>query len=152
MHIALEALRQTELSLEDLGILASNADQRAMALASTLAAIAALIATLASNTPSPLLSFITCALLVIASFLSASSCMPRAFHIRGHRWEDWYGHIKEGDSFYDAISAQAGENDNRIKTNYSRLEAAGKTTSRAFVMGFVTLCFFVGSQLGAVIQ
>ncbi|WP_170414747.1 hypothetical protein [Ruegeria atlantica] len=152
LNIALEALRQTELHLEDFNNLASNADQRAMALAGTLAAIAAILATLSPSAPSPFLSYVSCGGFVVASFMAASSCMPRNFHVRGHRWEDWEGHLTDNDNFIDAVASQAKENDGRIKDNFDDLKSAGDATRRSFIFAFWVFCFFLFSQVGAYIS
>ena len=149
LNIASEALRQTELHLEDFNSLASNADQRAMALAGTLAAIATILATLAPSTPSPFLSYLSCVGFVLASFMAASSCMPRDFHVRGHRWADWEGHLTDDDNFVDVIASQAKENDDRIKDNFDVLKSAGDAIKRAFIFAFWVFCFFLFSQIGA---
>ena len=152
LNIALEALRQTELQLEDTNSLATSADQRAMALAGTLAGVATLVGTLAIQTPSPAFALISSGGFVVCSFLAASSCMPRSFYIRGHRWRDWKGHIDEGDSYFAAISSQAEENDERIDKNFSSLKRAANSTSRAFSFSFWVFCFFVYSQIGVLVS
>ncbi|WP_170606140.1 hypothetical protein [Ruegeria arenilitoris] len=150
LNIAIEALRQTELQLEDINNLASNADQRAMALAGTLAAMATILATLASRTPSPFLSYVSCGGFIVASFVAASTCMPRRFHIRGHRWEGWKGHVDDNDDFLEVVISQAEENDIRISENFTKLNKAAKVTWHSFTFAFWVFCFFLFSQIGTV--
>jgi len=150
LSIAKEAPRQSELMIEDTNHLATSADQRAMALAGTLAAVSSLLATLGGKTPAPLFAYLSCGGFVVASFMSAASCMPRNFHIRGHWWREWKGHIEDNDRLIEAITSQAAENDKRIDDNYSALEKAGTSTRRAFVFAFWVFAFFGGSQASAI--
>jgi hypothetical protein len=151
MDIAKEALRQTELRLEDISGLASSADQRAMALSATLAAITVLLATFAKELPSPLFVYLSSLGLLIAIFLSIRSCLPRDFHVRGHFWSDWYGHIEDNDTLYSAIASQAQENDNRLRENDETLRQSARTLRKAFVIAVYSLCFLIGAQVGSLI-
>ncbi|MGR3635118.1 MAG: hypothetical protein ACU0BK_04245 [Shimia sp.] len=150
LDIAQEALRQSELMIEDTNHLATSADQRAMALAATLATVASLLVALGGATPAPFFAYLSSAGFIVASFMAASSCMPRDFHIRGHWFRDWKGHIDDNDRLIDALSSQAKENDDRIDKNYAALKVAGKSTRRAFPFSFCVFAFFAGSQLGGV--
>ncbi|WP_165929249.1 hypothetical protein [Shimia isoporae] len=136
--------------IEDTNHLATSADQRAMALAGTLAAVSSLLVTLGGTAPAPTFAYISAGGFVAASFMAAASCLPRDFHIRGHWWRDWEGHIDDGDELFLALSSQAQENDLRIDENYRALKKAGASMKRAFVFAFLVFAFFGGAQAGAI--
>lgn len=149
--ISKEALRQTEIHLEDFNSLATSADQRAMAFGTILTAMATLIAAFAKSLPAPLLSYVSAAALICCALVAISSSLPRSFHVRGHYWSEWKGHIEDKDKYIDVIQSQAEENDARIRCNYKLLEKSAKRYRWAYTLALWTSCFFVGSQLGGVL-
>ncbi|WP_282077805.1 hypothetical protein [Epibacterium ulvae] len=150
IQIALEALRQTELQLEDFISLANNADQRAMALTTSNIAIATVLAAIAQQLPSTFFAYICCGLYIVLASLSASTSLPRRFHVRGHYWRDWEGHITEGDSYYDAISAQAAENDIRLDENFASMERVGERHRKILKAIPYPLFLCLGTQIGSI--
>ncbi|CUH77275.1 hypothetical protein TRM7557_01292 [Tritonibacter multivorans] len=152
LKIACEALRQTELQLEDFISLANNSDQRAMAMAAANIGLATVVVTLSGICPSPPVAFLSCVGFVFCFVLSVKSGSPRRFYVRGHNWKDWVGHIDENDTFYDAISSQAEENDYRIEQNLKDMANLARTQKQALTFSAYCLVFFVFGQLGAVVM
>jgi len=147
MSIAKEALRQTELRLEDLEKFAAASDRRATAttaIFSTASGVALLNLEQLGVfwlDKAPGVMFAVCA------FLSAQSAVPRSYHSRGHFFADWEGHITENDSYYEAVVSQAKENDQRIIFNEGIRKEAAKKTKWAMSLGFWTFCFYAGASL-----
>lgn len=147
LSIVLEGLRQTELNLEDLNGLANNSDTRAMALAGATAAIATALVALPALANLPAISVITSGVLLVSALVAVQSAMPRSFHIRGHRWADWKGHIADGDSFIEALKSQAAENDARILFNFKALNTSARLQKRSNTITFLGLSFYLGGRL-----
>lgn len=147
-----EALRQTELRLDDMSSLADNADRRAMAFAASFAGLAFALLSFLSQLPNMFVGLLTVVALVICALRSVSSCLPRDFHIRGTMCRKWEEHLEDNDINLDSISAQARENDQRLKFNEIRLDEAGQKVTQSFRWAVYSLWFFAGGQFGEILD
>ncbi len=145
--VILEALRHTELHLEDLQGNAASSEQRAFQFAATCILLATLIGAFASTVSFKLALIVSSSGLVVAAFWAFWSVLPRRFHIRGHRWEDWKGHVDDNDEFIDVIVSQAEENDARIKENFQKLEDSAFHFRISLWIAFLAVAVFVLGQL-----
>lgn len=143
LHIVMEALRQTELMLEDLQATAAAGEQRAFQFATGCLLIATLAATLADQATSSLAVYSGAAGLVGASFWSLWSVRPSHFYIRGHSWNDWKGHIDTNDLLIDVLISQAEENDLRIASNLRALTERARQFNRAMLVAAGSM-FLIG--------
>lgn len=147
IDVVKEALRHTELRLQDLEALASNADRRAAAFTATSAAIAAILVT---NGPKALdmpTVYIAAVLCLIAGAISFWSMMPKQYHVRGHYFRDRKGHIDEGDTLEVALLSQAEENDERIDFNETVLLSSANSIRSAFILLITTLTAVLAVQI-----
>ncbi|MBL4750635.1 MAG: hypothetical protein JKX71_08685 [Amylibacter sp.] len=126
LKILEEAIRHTEIRLEDFLKLGLAADQRAMTFASLSMAIAAILASSAGGTTSPFIIYAGSISIVLGSALSMWSAKPKTFEVRGHRYEDWEDHITNSDTYEDVLKSQAKENDDRLKDNLQSLKESGQ--------------------------
>lgn len=147
-RITCEALRQTEMQLEDLNQLATSADQRAMAFSATSGLLATLLINSAGEHLSVPWVYISCFGLVLSAMISIWSCMPRSFYIRGHTWKDWRGHIDDRDTYVLAVASQAAENDDRIQENFAALKRSGSMMKVSYFLAFYSILFLIGAELG----
>lgn len=138
-----EALRQTELHLEDLLQTASAAEQRVYQLAATCVMIATVATALANEAPNAIPIYVSAAGLVVSALWAIWGTGPRLFHIRGHRWKDWKGHVEDKDTVLQVLISQAEENDKRIEENLSNLKGLGRHTKGAMVLTLVCLLLMV---------
>ena len=79
-----EALRHTEMRLEDLEKNASSAERRLGWFTTSTAALAGFTFLYASQMPEPLLAVISGFGLITAAMLAVWIALPRRFHVRGH--------------------------------------------------------------------
>ncbi|MEP4196952.1 MAG: hypothetical protein ABJL99_15100 [Aliishimia sp.] len=147
LDIAKEALRQTEIRLEDMNGIASSADRRAMALASFYAALATFLATFAANFAIIWVVYACSVGFAVSAALAIKSCMPRNFHVRGHYWHEWVGHISDCESYFDAIKSQAKENDDRIDKNDATLKSSGENVILSYKCAGLSFLVLIISQI-----
>jgi hypothetical protein len=148
--VAIEALRHTELRLEDLEKYAAGADRRALAFSAALAALASATLAYSQSAYNPTACVLSAMALIACATAAVWTALPRSFHTRGHYWRDWKGHIDDNDSFFDVIASQASENDDRILENEAVLENSANNFRRTFYIAFWILMFNLGAQLGSV--
>lgn len=151
LQIAKEALRQTELRLEDTQKNAGVAETRASHLATVNLVLATLLVTLSKELSFELPAFISAIVLVISAFIAVGSVMPRKFHSRGHFWREWSPHIDDRDTLFQAISSQAAENDTRIADNERSLETSASLFRVALRCTLGAVTFFVASQVTIIV-
>jgi hypothetical protein len=148
--IIVEALKQTELHLEDLQGVAAAAEARAFQFASMAVLVATLATALASQMPhSPSIYFGSIGL-VISAFWAIFAVRPRVFHIRGHRWADWKPHVDENDKYDEVVISQAEENDERIRVNFEILKESAAHFSLSFAISFFSLLVAIIGQCVAI--
>ncbi len=135
--IVVEALRHTEMHLKGLEDLANSSDRRALAFFAGGIAFAGFLLSLIDNLEYDSFTFLAAVVSLAASGVSISLILPKRFHILGHRWIDWKGHLDENDDFLSVIQSQARENDQRIYFNFDVLERAAKRTR--LVAGLIML-------------
>lgn len=145
-----EALRHTEMWLEDLEKHAASAELRTISFSATTTAIATLLVVLAANHANPGVILIGATGCVIATVIALIGALPRLFHIRGHKWEDWKDHVTDGDTLDDVLISQAEENDDRISQNTRQLESAARSLRGAFALFFFSICFIIGGSTSSV--
>jgi hypothetical protein len=145
--IVSEALRQTELHIEDLQALATVAETRAFHFSSSCVLIATLGVALAQVALSPFAVYVSAVGLIAAAFWALRSALPRKFHIRGHRWVHWKGHVDDDDLLQDVLISQAEENDTRIKYNFEKLEDSALHFRISLWIAFGSVAVFILGQL-----
>jgi hypothetical protein len=150
--IVCEALRQTELHIEDLQALATVAETRAFQFSSSCVLIATLGIALAQAALSPFAVYVSAAGLISSAFWALWSTLPRKFHIRGHRWIYWVEHVSDDDDFEVVLISQAEENDERIKYNFSRLEESAFHFRISLRIAFASIVLFILGQLIVIYQ
>ncbi|MFO1203891.1 MAG: hypothetical protein U1E58_14770 [Tabrizicola sp.] len=146
-QIICEGLRQTELQLEDLQSIATSSEARAFQFAGYCVLIATFASPFAEKLPNPLAFYLCAAGLMFSAVWAIYSVIPRRFHIRGHRWEDWKDHIPDNDSLVAVLISQADENDARIKFNYEVLEQSAMHFRVSFCFALVSVSIFSIGQL-----
>jgi hypothetical protein len=149
LEIVKEALRHSEEKLNATASVASSAETRVMQFSAFNAAIATVIGVNFRNFPVPEIALISCAVLLVVTFLAVSIVLPRLFHSCGHYWEDWKGHVDDGDALIDVLISQAEENDERIRFNEDVLERSAKKFRMCYWLQIYAVCFFFGGQIGA---
>ncbi|MCC5955071.1 MAG: hypothetical protein JJU07_03135 [Natronohydrobacter sp.] len=157
LAIIREALRHTELHIFGLAEIADNADKRAATLSLAAIAYATLLIAFSefSNAAKPVIVLAALLSLVSAVF-SLFATVPKKFHIAGHRWRDWQGHIDDGDDIETVLISQAKENDDRIDFNFAVVDEAAKKFKRALwvfslsiaIVGCAELWFFISGLIG----
>ena len=144
-----EALSHTEMRIANLNSVASGAESRSLHFATLTTAFGTILAINAKNLPGPFFAYLTALLFLLLSCLAVSLTLPRRFHVAGHFWEDWKGHVVEGDQLVDVLISQAEENDDRIRFNDLELNRSARKFTFCFICLIVIVSFLVGSQLGA---
>lgn len=137
------------MRLEDLQMLASAAETRAFQFSGALILLATLGTSLADNFSNLITLRVSLLCVIFSAALSFISAFPRKFHIRGHYWRDWKGHVDDSDEFVATLVSQAEENDLRIDFNELALERAATNFTLGFLialLGFGVLIF--GEVLG----
>jgi hypothetical protein len=150
--IVCEALRQTELHIEDLLALATVAETRAFNFSSSCVLIATLGVALAQIALSPFAVYVAGVGLISAAFWSLWSTSPSKFQIRGHRWTYWEGHVTDNDPFEEVLISQARENDDRIELIFRKLEERATHFRISLWIAFGSIAFFVLGQLFVITQ
>ena len=145
-----EALRQTELHIEDLQATATVAEARAFQFSASCVLLATLASALAQSALSPFSVYVSSCGLIAAAFWAICSALPRKFHIRGHRWELWQEHVVDDDCFDEVLISQANENDIRIRENFQKLEESAFHFLISLKIAFCSMVFFVLGQVVAV--
>lgn len=107
------------------------------------------MAGLARNMPNPNAAYIGSVILIGAAFWAIYSVLPRAFHIRGHRWSEWKPHLADGDSVETVLASQAAENDDRIRYNFGKLSEAALHFKISFGLAFVSIVIAATGQFAA---
>ncbi len=147
-----EALRHTEMRLQDLEAFASNADRRATAFAATSAAVAAILIANASRATWPIAFYAVASALIFSGILATWSQMPRKFEVRGHFWRDWAGHVETDDSLVDVLISQAKENDVRIDLNEKALVKSARIIKWAFYLFVSSLCSAIVLEIWPILK
>ncbi|MDZ7909734.1 MAG: hypothetical protein U5N10_16985 [Gemmobacter sp.] len=147
--IILEALRQTELWLEDQQAVVTACEQRAFQFSAACVLIATFGVSFASDLPNPFAMYLGAAGLVISAIWSLYSALPRHFYNRGHLWENWCGHVHDNDSIWEVLVSQAEENDVRINYNIKSLEESAVHFKVSFMFSLVSISVFALGQLFA---
>ncbi len=144
-----EALRHTEMRLEDLEKNATSAERRLGWFTTAAAALASVTFLYAHDMPTPAIAVISGLGLTTSAVLAIWIALPRNFHVRGHFWRDWKGHIDDGDILAYALEAQANENDARLINNESELARMAKNFRHCFNLLFWSVCLNLGGQIGS---
>lgn len=152
LEIGKEALRQTELQLQGLENLANNADSRAMAFAASATATFAFWITIASKLPVPICAFLGAAFALISAAIAIYSASPRLFHVLGHTWAQWKGHVEDNDEIKDVLITQAEENDNRIIDNRASLKRRSFWLSVSITILVYSQVFIISGQIWPTIK
>lgn len=108
------------------------------------------MAGLAQNMPDPNAAYIGSVILIGSAFWAIYSVLPRAFHIRGHRWSEWKPHLSAGDSVEKVLTSQAAENDDRIRYNFEKLNQAALHFKISFGLAFLSILISATGQFAAV--
>ena len=145
-----EALRQTELQLEDLQAIATAAEARAFQFSSTTVLVATLATAFAERLPSPNGVYLGAVGLIAASSWAIFSVLPRTFHIRGLRWSEWKPHVTDNDEHGQVLESQAAENDQRIQFNFQRLHESSSHFTLSFRIAFASIGVTILAQLIAI--
>ena len=145
-QIIREALRQTELWLEDQQAVVTAAEQRAFQFAGYCVLIATLGTSFAQDVPHPATMYIGAIGLVLSAAWAVYTGIQKSFYHRGHFWRDWVGHISDGDTITHALSEQAKENDARIDYNLKCLEAGAAHYRLSFMLAALSISIFVFGQ------
>ena len=124
--IAHEAMRQTEIRLDDLLKNGHAADQRAFTFAAIAIGAAGIFVSPAANAQFPVPSLLGCIGIILGALICILSALPQKFHVKGHYYKDWAGHIDDEDNLFQCYSSQGLENDERIQRNEDSLEKAGR--------------------------
>lgn len=146
-----EALRHTEMRLEDLEKFATSAERRIAGFATVSIALAATTFLYLERMPSFLCGLLSGIVIVFAVINSVSAIQPALFHTRGHFWRDWKGHLQDSDLFLDVLISQASENDARIEANEIHLDRMAKKTKLSFFMLVYSVLFNISAQIGALL-
>jgi hypothetical protein len=149
LQIVKEGLRHTELRLEDLEKNATSAEKRLGWFATSSAAIAGFTFLYAAKMPHPMIAAISGLGIATASVLAVGVALPRRFHVRGHYWREWEGHIEDRDSLFAVLESQAAENDQRIDNNENELDRMARNFLCCFILVFWSICFNLGGQLSS---
>jgi len=147
--IIAEALRQTELWLEDQQAVATACEQRAFQFSGHCVLIATFGVSFAGKLANPFAMYLGAIGLVFAAIWSLASAQLGNFHNRGHRWTDWQGHVLENDNFWEVLVTQAEENTDRINFNEGRLERSAVHFRVSFMFALLSIVVFALGQLFA---
>lgn len=148
LFIVQEALRHTELRLKSLEAFADNADRRAAILIAGSIAFSGFLWTSTEQLDGDAYMFIASALSLLAAGFAVLSLIPKKFHVCGHYWRDWKGHLEDNDKLIDVLISQAAENDERIIFNEVRLSSsARKAKISMFLLGSAALTALTGQIL-----
>ena len=145
-----EIIRLAEMRLASQLSLGTAADQRAMTMASILAAIdAALIGLVAlthgSDAPASLIILIIG--FGIGVGLAAWSALPIAWDVPGNEPRQWLEDIEEEDSLHNGFAAMAFYYNEMIEANDRRLRGNANLLRGAFLAVVLTLIISVVSAL-----
>jgi hypothetical protein len=151
-EIILQAIRQTEIRLEDLQSLATAAENRAFQFASATILLATLFTPFVDKLSNPLAAAVGIMLLIIAGGLSFFLTMPRKFHVRGHYWSEWEPHVTEKDSIESVLISQAAENDDRIRFNEKVLVVSAGAFRLSFLIALFGVTFCAFGQLVSIVS
>ena len=149
LEIVKQALRHTEMRLEDLEKYASSAEHRLNWFTTLVVALGSALFIYTPTLPAGWASVLTGISLVGIGFVASSRGLSRDFHCRGHFWRDWEGHVEDHDTLYVTLVSQCEENDERIIVNEEELKRSASSFRTAFVLAAWSLAFFGGTQLGA---
>lgn len=149
IEIIREALRQTEMRLEDLQTNAAAAETRAYQFCAATVLLATFATTVAERTSNPFTTNLAAIVLAFSGFLAFHSVLPRRFHVRGHYWKEWKGHLDDRDTLEVALTSQAEENDDRIRFNEKNLEKCGSEFFLSFLVAALSVAIF---GLGVVLK
>ena len=148
LEILKEALRHTEMRIDASVTLATSADQRAIQFSGMCIAISTLLITLGKQ-ETQIITQIGGLCQIISAAIAAYSCRPQSFHVAGHKYEDWKGHLEDKDQLADVIESQCEENDERIKFNENRLGNAGVLMRFALLISFGSLALIIALLIAA---
>lgn len=148
LEVTKEALRQTELRLEDLEKNATSAERRLGVFVSVCAVLASITFLYSTRLPYFEVALLSGILLIFVATLAVWIALPRKFHSRGHFWRDWKGHLEDKDKLHVVLASQAEENDARIDTNEAELDRLAVKFRLCFNLFFWSVCLSIGGQLG----
>ena len=141
-----EALRQTELWLEDQQAVVTAAEQRAFQFAGYCVLTATLGAGFARDLPHPESMYMAAVGLVFSAAWAVYTGIQKRFYHRGHLWREWAGHVADGDTFIHVLVSQAKENDDRINYNLRCLEAGVTHYRLSFLLAVFSVSIFMLGQ------
>jgi hypothetical protein len=108
------------------------------------------VASNANSFPDPTIVWFYVVMCVAVSLFCMSAMMPRKFHVKGHFWHSWKGHLEDEDALIDVLISQAQENDVRIEENERSNDAIAKIYRRGFRLVVASTLFLFGWQIGVI--